>query len=282
MNCRDPRSGRRNGGFSRGRLLLALAIAAISVFGYCRGQTENPVTGETQYVDLSPEQEIALGLQAAPQMAQQHGGLYRDQRVQQAADRVGAELIGRTRAGETPYQFEFHVLADEQVVNAFALPGGQVFITAALMNKLDSMGQLAGVFGHEVGHVVARHGAEHMAKAKLTQGLTGAAVLASYDPQNPSTRGTAAMAALIGQVVNLKFGRDDELESDRLGVHLMAQAGYDPRSMLDVMRILAEAGEGPRPPEFFSTHPNPENRLELIQRAIDAEFSDGVPAGLTR
>lgn len=282
MNGSDPRPIRRNGGFSRGRLLLALAIAAISIFGYCRGQSENPITGETQYVDLSPEQEVALGLQAAPQMAQQHGGLYRDERVQQAADRVGGELVSRTRAGETPYQFEFHVLADEQVVNAFALPGGQVFITAALLDRLQTMGQLAGVFGHEIGHVVARHGAEHMAKAKLTQGLTGAAVLASYDPGNPSSRGSAAMAALIGQVVNLKFGRDDELESDRLGVHLMGQAGYDPRSMLDVMRILAEAAQGPRPPEFFSTHPNPENRIQLIERAIDAEFPDGVPEGLTR
>lgn len=282
MSGSDPRPGSRSGGFSRGRLLLALAIAAISIFGYCRGQSENPVTGETQYVDLSPEQEIALGLQAAPQMAQQHGGLYRDERVQQAADRVGGELVGRTRAGETPYQFEFHVLADEQVVNAFALPGGQVFITAALLDRLQTMGQLAGVFGHEIGHVVGRHGAEHMAKAKLTQGLTGAAVLASYDPQSPSSRGTAAMAALIGQMVNLKFGRDDELESDRLGVHLMAQSGYDPRSMVDVMAILAEAAKGPRPPEFFSTHPNPQNRIQLIEQAIHEEFPDGVPQGLTR
>ncbi|MGH9380469.1 MAG: M48 family metalloprotease [Thermoanaerobaculia bacterium] len=282
MSGGTPRSNARGAGFSRGRLLLALAIAAISIIGYCNGQVENPVTGERQYVDLSPEQEIALGVQAAPEMAAQHGGLYPDERVQQLADRVGGEIVSRTRVRETPYQFDFHVLADEQVVNAFALPGGQVFITAALMNRMNSIGQLAGVLGHEIGHVVARHGAEHLAKAKLTQGLTGAAVLATYDPSNPSSRGSAAVAALIGQVVNLKFGREDELESDRLGVHLMAQAGYDPQSMLDVMRILAEAAQGPRPPEFFSTHPNPENRLDYIERAIHAEFPDGVPEGLTR
>lgn len=277
-----PRFGDRCAGFSRGRLLLALAIAVISILGYCRGQTENPVTGETQYVDLSPEQEIALGLQAAPEMARQHGGLYPDEQVQAVADRVGAQLVERTRAAQTPYQFEFHVLADEQGINAFALPGGQVFITAGLMNRLQTIGQLAGVLGHEIGHVVARHGAEHLAKAKLTQGLTGAAVLATYDPQNPSSRGAAAMAALIGQVVNLKFGREDELESDRLGVHLMAEAGYDPRSLLQVMEILAEAAQGPRPPEFFSTHPNPEQRLERIEQAIRQEFPDGVPGGLTQ
>src|SRR5690606_26163857 len=141
--------------------------------------------------------------------------------------------------------------------NAFALPGGQVFITAALLSRLRSEGQVAGVLGHEIGHVVARHGAEHMAKARLTQGLTGAAVLATYDPSDPSSRGSAAVAALIGQMVNMRFGREDELESDRLGVRFMAEAGYDPRSMVEVMKVLQEAAGGGRQPEFFSTHPNP-------------------------
>jgi len=85
---------------------------------------------------------------------------------------------------------------------------------------------------------------------------------------------------LIGQVVNLKFGRNDEFEADRLGVRFMSEAGYDPRAMMRVMEILEASSQGQQPPEFFSTHPNPENRITQIQTAIDAEFPDGVPEGL--
>jgi predicted Zn-dependent protease len=88
------------------------------------------------------------------------------------------------------------------------------------------------------------------------------------------------MAQIVGQLVNMKFGRDDELQSDRLGVQFMAEAGYDPRALIQVMEILASATEGARPPEFFSTHPNPENRVARIQQAIEETFPEGMPAGL--
>ncbi|HYF39539.1 MAG TPA: M48 family metallopeptidase, partial [Gemmatimonadales bacterium] len=162
----------------------------------------------------------------------------------------------------------------------FALPGGQIFITEGLLRRLTTDGQVAGVLGHEIAHVVARHGAEHIAKQQLTQGLTGAAVLATYDPSDPSSRGSAAVAAMIGQLVNMRFGRQDELESDRLGVRFTGEAGYDPRSMTALMQILGEASEGNRPPEFFSTHPNPENRIQRIQEAIQEQYPNGVPEGL--
>ena len=125
-----------------------------------------------------------------------------------------------------------------------------------------------GVLGHEIGHVVARHSAEHMAKAQLTEGLTGAAVLATYDPNNPASAGSAQVAMLIGQMINMKFGRDDELESDFLGVCFINDTGYNPEELIRVMQVLAEASQGNAPPEFFSTHPNPENRIQRIQEAI--------------
>jgi predicted Zn-dependent protease len=106
-----------------------------------------------------------------------------------------------------------------------------------------------------------------LAKAKLTQGLTGAAVIATYDPNNPRSMGTAAVAALIGNMMTMKFGRDDELESDRFGVNFVAEAGYRPEAMIEVMKILGEAG-GKMPAEFFNTHPNPENRIAKIKQAI--------------
>lgn len=268
------------GGLSKGRILIALVIAAFSLLSYCGSKAYNPFTGEEQYVAISKEQEIALGLQAAPEMAQQYGGADPDSNAQALVDEVGQLIIEANNLQDSEYPFEFTLLEDDQTVNAFALPGGQIFITAALFDELQTEGQLAGVLAHEIVHAIARHSAQQMANAQLTQGLTGAAVIAAYDPNDPSTQRTAQVAALIGQVVNMKFGRDDELESDELGVRYMAEAGYDPRSMLDVMQILAQASQGQRPPEFFSTHPNPENRLENIEEAINNLYPDGVPAGL--
>lgn len=262
------------------RLIIAGAIALFSVISYFSMGDENPITGETQRVAMTPEQEIAMGLQAAPEMAAQHGGLHRDQDAQQHVDRVGRELVQAVQAvvqqkgGENPFKFEFHLLADEQTVNAFALPGGQVFITAALYQRLETEGQLAGVLGHEVGHVLMRHGAQRLAKQKLTQGLVGAAGVAGGNQQS------AQMAAAVGQMVNMKYGREDELESDKWGVELMARAGYDPRALLGVMRILEEASGGGGPPEMMSTHPKPANRQAYIKEVIETVFPDGLPQGL--
>jgi predicted Zn-dependent protease len=269
-------------GLGGGGALVALLMAAFALFRYFGSTQVNEVTGEKQRVaGITPRQEIALGLQAAPQMAQQFGGLSRDARAQDLVRRVGARIVERSSAAKSPWRFEFHVLADDRTVNAFALPGGQIFITQALLRRLETEGQLAGVLGHEAGHVAARHGAEHIAKQQLTQGLTGAAVLATYDPNDPNSMRNAAVITAIGQLVNMKYGRDDELESDTLGVRFLAEAGYDPRAMIRVMEILkAAAGGGGRAPEFFSTHPNPENRIGRIKQAIEQVFPNGVPAGL--
>ena len=268
-------------GLSMGRLLIALILVGAALFTYFGSSVYNPVTDETQHINISPDQEVALGLQAAPEMEQQYGGLSTDSQAQRLVDQVCQRLVANSDAGQTEYPFECHLLADTQTINAFALPGGQVFITAALFDRLETEGQLAGVLGHEIGHVVARHGAEHIAKEQLTQGLTGAVVVASYDPNNPNSQYTAAFAALVGQLVNLRYGRSDELESDTLGVRFMSQAGYDPNAMVRVMQILEESSSGGGQPEFFSTHPNPENRIARIQQAIAEQFPNGVPGGLT-
>jgi predicted Zn-dependent protease len=274
---------RSRGGCSlgAGRLLIALVLVGVALFTYFGQRVYNPVTDETQHISISQEQEVALGLQAAPQMEQEFGGQSQDAGGQALVDQVCARIVQSSAVAQTDYPFACHLLADSETINAFALPGGQVFITEALFRRLETEGQLAGVLSHEIGHVVARHGAEHIAKTQLTQDLTGAVVVASYDPNNPNSAYAAQFAALIGQLVNMKYGRSDELESDRLGVRFMTEAGYDPRAMLHVMEILAESSSGGRPPEFFSTHPNPENRIERIQQAIDEEFANGVPEGLT-
>lgn len=274
---------RGRGGAGGARLLIALLVAGFALFRYFSSTQVNPVTGEKQRVaGISPEQEIALGLQALPSLQRQYGGLSADPRGQSIVDRIGARLVQGSDAAKMPYRYQFHLLDDPQTVNAFALPGGQVFITTGLMRRLRTEGELAGVLGHEIGHVVARHGAEHIAKQQLTQGLTGAAVLASYDPNNPNSYQSAAVLQMIGQLVNLKYGRDDELESDRLGVRLISEAGYDPRALIGVMEVLQSASKGGRQPEFFSSHPNPQNRITRIREAIAQQFPQGVPPGLER
>ncbi|QEG20368.1 M48 family metalloprotease [Mariniblastus fucicola] len=262
------------------RFLIAGAIALFSVISYFSMGDENPITGETQRVAMSPDEEIALGLQAAPEMAQQHGGLHPDQQAQQHVDDIGSKLlvavqkVVRKNNGENPFKFDFHLLADDKTVNAFALPGGQVFITAALYNRLETEGQLAGVIGHEIGHVLMRHGAQRMAKQKLTQGLVSATGVAGGGQQS------AQMAAAVANMVNMKYGRDDELESDKWGVELCVEAGYDPRAMIQVMSILEDASGGGGPPEMMSTHPKPANRQAYIKDVIDTVYPNGLPTGL--
>ena len=245
------------------RLIIGLALAGWALLSYFGSTEYNEITGEEQRVAISPEQEIALGLQSAPQMARQHGGLHPDTRAQAHIDEIGARLVKRSAAHDTGWNWQFHLLRDSDTVNAFALPGGQIFMTAALYKRLESNDQVAGVLGHEIGHVIARHGAEHLAKQQLTAGLTGAATVAA------GSEGMGRMTQMIGQMVNMKYGREDELESDKLGVRFMVEAGYNPTALIRVMEILAKASGGAgRQPEFFSTHPNPENRIERIKEEI--------------
>lgn len=257
------------------RLWIGLLLAIIVIAQYLNSAEVNDITGEKQYIALSRDQEIALGLRAAPSMTAEYGGLDPSPMRQARVDRIGRALVAGSVAGKAGWKFDFHLLGDSQTINAFALPGGQVFLTAGLYNKLSTDGEIAAVLGHEIGHVLARHGAQHVAKAQLSQGLSQAAVVGTGDYRS------GQLAQMVGGLLNLKYGRGDELESDTLGVRLMSEAGYDPRAMLSVMRILAAAGGDRQGVEFFSTHPNPQNRLGVIAQAIDRQFPAGVPAGLT-
>lgn len=256
----------------KGTLILALIIAGFSYFKYCSTKTFNEYTGKYQHVGISPEDEIALGLNSAPAMIQQHGGLHPDQRGQDIVKKVGNRLVQNTIANKTPYQYDFHLLADDQVINAFALPGGQVFITAALFNQLKTEDQLAGVFGHEIGHVIARHGGERITQNEFFEGLSGAATVATGDYNTGQS-----VAAMLNQFFSMPYGRDQELQSDEIGVKLLMDAGYNPEEMISVMEILKAASGPNRTPERLSTHPDPENRIEKIKEAIQKYKGQAVP-----
>ena len=263
------------------RLILGLLIVLGSVAYYFFGTTqyENEFTGRSQRLALpTAEEEVALGLQSAPAMIQQMGGPSRDAQARARVSQVGQRLVQGGLARQTPYRFEFHLLADQQTVNAFALPGGQIFITEALYRLLTTEDQLAGVLAHEIGHVVGRHSNEQMAKGRLLGGLAqGAGVVLSDGYNNAGMH----VAQQVAQIRLMKYGRDDELESDALGVRFLAEAGYEPEAMIGVMEVLASAARGRSPPEFLSTHPLPESRIQRLRELI-AEYRSkksgkGVP-----
>ncbi|OUS03422.1 peptidase M48 Ste24p [Flavobacteriales bacterium 33_180_T64] len=242
------------------RLLIGVVIALFFVVKRCSQREENPYTGRVQTISMTADKEIQIGLASAPQMAQQHGGLHLNSQYQTLVDNVGQKLVNSSIAKETPYKYEFHLLADANTINAFALPGGQVFITYALFAKLENESQLAGVLGHEIGHVLGRHSAERIAESEYWQGLTTAGSVGGD---------IGGIVSGIGQNTLLTNGRDDELESDDLGVKFMIRAGYDPQEMIGVMEILKAAAGPNRVPEFQSTHPDPENRIEKIKASIE-------------
>ncbi len=269
----------QNGGGGGARIVIAGVIALFSIVTYLFSTQTNTVTGQKQHIAISQQQEQQLGLQEAPQMAQQFGGLDPDTAAQKVVSDVGTGIQAHSDAAKSPYHIQYFLLADHQTINAFALPGGPVFITRALFDKLQTRGQLAGVLGHETGHVAARHTAQQLAKQKLTAGVAGAAVVGTSDSNNYYQH--AAEASAVTGLLNLKYTRDDEKEADKLGVRFMSEAGYDPRAMVGVMEILDQASSGsPRGPDFLQTHPAPQNRIPLIKDEIQREFPQGVPAGL--
>lgn len=240
------------------RIFIGLAIVAFALVQRLSNKEKNPYTGRVQNINMTAEQEIAIGLQSTPQIAQQYGGLYQDERMQSFVDAVGNKLVQNSIARETPYQYDFHLLADDKTINAFALPGGQIFITYALFSKLNEA-QLAGVLGHEIGHVIGRHSAERIAESNFWKTVSmGAQVGAD----------AGSIVGSIGQNTLLKNGRGDELESDDLGVLIMIRSHYKPSEMIRVMEILKEAAGPNRVPEFQSSHPDPDNRIEKIKESI--------------
>jgi predicted Zn-dependent protease len=257
--------GGSNSGGLRLRLIIGVAIAGYGLFTYFTHVSVNPTTGESQHVSMTPDQETSLGLQSAPAMAEQMGGEAADSDPKfQEVSRIGNLIVSHSDESHSPYQYRFHLLNDPQTVNAFALPGGQVFITRGLLDKLDDEAELAGVLGHEIGHVVERHSAQQIEKSRLGETLTIATGVATSDRRNGMA--DYAMVALANQMLQLRFSRQDESQADQRGLQFMTEAGFDPQAMVDVMKILQQVSAGSRTPEFLQTHPDPGNRIEAIEQ----------------
>lgn len=229
----------------------------------------NPATGRRQLNLYSQEQELALGQQYHQQVVQQIGP-YEDRELQAYVDRLGRELAARSERPDLPWHF---TVVDDPSVNAFALPGGYVYVTRGLLDHLGSEAELASVMGHEIGHVTARHSVNQLSKAQLTQiGLTVGMIL------SPEAARYGDLANLAGGLMFLKFSRDDERQADDLGLRYISRSGYPPQAMSTVFTLLSRVSKvehGGRLPEWLATHPNPEERLERMQTNYAK-----LPAGL--
>ncbi len=231
------------------------------------GCATNPVTGQKQFSLVSSGQELQMGREGHQAVLQEYG-LYNDAKLQAYVDSVGHRLA---RVSHLP-NLEWHfTLLDDPTVNAFALPGGYIYITRGILAYLNSEAQLAGVLGHEIGHVTARHTARRVTQQELAGLGLGVASIFSEGFQRYSS---AAQQAL--SLVFLKYSRDDETQADQLGVDYSTKAGYDSREIPATYAMLKRVGEraGQRMPAFLSTHPDPGDR-ENRTRALATQATVG-------
>jgi predicted Zn-dependent protease len=242
------------------------AVAALVLAAAC---ATNPATGQKQLSFMSEEKEIALGQENDAQVRTEMGS-YDDRALQDYVAGVGMTLAMNSERPGLPWHF---TVADVPAVNAFALPGGYIYITRGILPFLDDESQLAGVLGHEIGHVTARHAASQYSKSVLSQiGLFAAAVAA------PGGQAIAGGGGAGLQLLLLKNSRDDEAQADGLGVRYASRAGWDPAGiprMLTTLGRIEETGDSKGVPNWLETHPQPDDRVQRVQAAVrEAEASD--------
>ena len=236
-------------------ILISFLAASVFAFNNC---ARNPVTGKRQVVLMSEEQEIAMGKEADPQIVAQFG-LYQDQALQAFITEKGKAMAAISHRPNLNYEFK---IVDSEVLNAFAVPGGYVYFTRGIMAHFNNEAEFAGVLGHEIGHIAARHSVEQQRNAILGQlGIIAGMIIAPELAQF----GEAASQGL--GLLFLKFGRDAERESDKLGVEYSSKIGYDAQYMAGFFNVLKRKGEesgSAELPTFLSTHPDPGERNQNV------------------
>jgi len=243
------------------RTKLALLILGLS-FCLFIGCAVNPITGEEELMLISEDQDIAIGRQYAPEIEKQMGGKITDPVIQNYVNSVGQSIARISHRPNFEYSF---VALNHKSINALALPGGYVYVTKGMLEKLDNEAQLAAILAHEVTHIVARDVANEMSN-QIGLSLLLSAVTSEKTPQSVLT-----IADLTQQIVGLRFSRKDEMEADLGGLHYMVKAGYNPYGMVETMQMLQNLHQT-RPIEFLSSHPSPENRIQYLTQAIQTNY----------
>lgn len=244
------------------QLLAAAALAAAAC-------TTAPVTGRKELNLVGEGTMNQLGLQAYQQeMAKAKQDANPEHRAQ--AERVAKRLVAAAEKNYHPgYDWTVSVIDDPKTVNAWCLPGGKIAVYSGILPLTQDDDGLAVVLAHEISHALAHHGAERMSRSVLMQ-LGEAGILAAVGAKEPgAVQTTAALLGLGAQVgVELPFSRQQESEADRIGLVLMAKAGYDPARAVDFWQRMVEHSKGKEPPAFLSDHPSSEDRVEAIKRGL--------------
>jgi len=241
-------------------MLSAALICAVLTITAC---AVNPATGQRQFMLVSEQQEIAMGRENDEVISAQLG-IYDDQELQDYVQRLGTGLAANSERPDLDWTFR---VLDDPIINAFALPGGYIYVTRGILAHLESEAALCSVIGHEIGHVTARHGASQMSKAQLTQ--LGLGVGSIVVPEYMERFGGMAMVGL--ELMFLKYSRNHERQADDLGLRYLVRGEYDPHPMPEVFDMLGRASEAAgqgRVPAWAATHPRPENRSERITDQI--------------
>ncbi len=253
------------------RLLLAGALVLAP-----SGCARNPVTGKNELALVSESQEIEMGKQSAQDVAQSIG-FYNDPAVQQYVSQIGLRMAKASERPNLPW--EFHVVNDASV-NAFALPGGFIYVTRGLMTSINDEAELATVVGHEIGHVTNRHTVQQISKAEIAQVGLGVGSIVSSDIAR-----VAGLASQGLQVLFLKYSRDAENQADQAGFRYALNQNYDVREMANVFQTLERTSElagGGKLPEWLSTHPDPGTRIQNTQQRLDTLHHDLSKAVVNR
>ena len=264
------------------RLIMAAVMVVGGLFSYDASRQKNPITGRTQAIALNPQQEVALGLRTAPQMAQKFGGDDPDREDQGRVQTVGEKLVRSSAASKSPYQFKFTPAGRPQdgerlrVARRPHLPSRARCTTASATKR-----SWPACWGTRSATWWA--GTRPRSWPRASSARRSWARWASPPPTSTAARGgmAQAAAAMVNQMVQLKYGREDELQSDSLGVNFMSDASYDPHALIAVMDILAKASGGQKRAEFTSSHPDPGNRSQVIKEEIAKRYPGGVPSSLT-
>lgn len=248
-----------------GFLMTTLLLAV------CAGCAVNPITGKSELMLMTESQDLEIGKKYAPEIEKQMGGRIPDEALQNYVNTVGQKVAKVSHRRTWDYNF---IALNDDMVNAFALPGGYIFITKGMLKQLNTEGQLASVLGHEVAHVVARDTAVMMSRE------IGIEILLSAVTSEATSATARTVADLTRQIIGLRFSRADEKDADMAGMDYMVRAGYNPNGMVETMQMLQNQ-QKTRTIEFFSTHPSPANRVAYLKARIESRYSkqEGLSIG---